>query len=536
MPEKNNRALGEMEEIKTINQVPLCDTKARTEIDKTNQEVEKRSMIGHLHDDRYAKLNHDHEKYLLKADLPAGHSHVNLDLLNTITKSKVTNWDNAVDNMHMHVNMDVLNGITSDKVHTWDNKSDFSGNYNDLSNKPVIPSINGLATEAYVNNLVKDLATKAELNNLYNKLLNMILALQSQVDKLEDEINKLKNPTPTVTYCSVSYNLAANITLNKKPATVVKGGNITWTISVGNGYELDSSTCIITMDGKNITSSVLTNNKTSGTINISNVTGSIVITLKTKGTLVPCTGISLYSTSIILYEKGATSKNLASVQPINTTDTVKWSSSNTNVATVDQTGKVTAVAKGSCTVTALCGSKSASCSVLVEIGPAIRIDKTAITLDEPQEVSTIGYSFTGSRMNHSLVTYSVSNNSIITHNRYDSLVHLSAKNEGSVTVKFYYDGEYQAECKITVKYKTVKCTRIAFMTPSISIGSYSGTHDMKQYLVLTPNNTTDPVTWYTDNNNIPVSSKGVITVNKPGTAKIQARCNNLAATIQVTIV
>lgn len=33
-------------------------------------------------------------------------------------------------------------------------KSDFSGDYNDLSNKPTIPSIDGLATESYVNTAV----------------------------------------------------------------------------------------------------------------------------------------------------------------------------------------------------------------------------------------------------------------------------------------------------------------------------------------------------------------------------------------------
>ena len=59
---------------------------------------------------------------------------------------------------------------------------------------------------------------------------------------------------------------------------------------------------------------------------------------------------------------------------------------------------------------------------------------------------------------------------------------------------------------------------------------------MKKYLVLTPGNTTDPVTWYTDNYNISVSSKGIVTANGPGSAKIQARCNNMAATILVVIV
>jgi hypothetical protein len=37
-----------------------------------------------------------------------------------------------------------------------DAKSNFSGNYNDLTNKPNIPSIEGLATEQYVQNYVNE--------------------------------------------------------------------------------------------------------------------------------------------------------------------------------------------------------------------------------------------------------------------------------------------------------------------------------------------------------------------------------------------
>ena len=36
-----------------------------------------------------------------------------------------------------------MDGITSDKVTAWDNKSDFSGNYLDLNNKPTIPKGDG---------------------------------------------------------------------------------------------------------------------------------------------------------------------------------------------------------------------------------------------------------------------------------------------------------------------------------------------------------------------------------------------------------
>lgn len=42
--------------------------------------------------------------------------------------------------------------VTDTEKATWNAKSNFSGNYNDLSNKPTIPSIDGLATEEYVDN------------------------------------------------------------------------------------------------------------------------------------------------------------------------------------------------------------------------------------------------------------------------------------------------------------------------------------------------------------------------------------------------
>lgn len=49
----------------------------------------------------------------------------------------------AADGNHSHSNKSVLDGITAAKVSAWDGKSDFSGDYNDLANKPSIP-------EAYV--------------------------------------------------------------------------------------------------------------------------------------------------------------------------------------------------------------------------------------------------------------------------------------------------------------------------------------------------------------------------------------------------
>jgi hypothetical protein len=44
--------------------------------------------------------------------------------------------------------------VTDAEKTTWNAKSNFSGNYNDLTNKPTIPSIDGLATTIYVDTAV----------------------------------------------------------------------------------------------------------------------------------------------------------------------------------------------------------------------------------------------------------------------------------------------------------------------------------------------------------------------------------------------
>lgn len=83
-------------------------------------------------------------------------------------KTNQTDFVSHSGNTTMHV--------TASEKSTWNNKSDFSGNYNDLSNKPTIPTsasqltndsgyitssaLDGYATEAYVTAATNDMATK----------------------------------------------------------------------------------------------------------------------------------------------------------------------------------------------------------------------------------------------------------------------------------------------------------------------------------------------------------------------------------------
>ena len=102
-------------------------------------------------------------------------------------------------------------------------------------------------------------------------------------------------------------------------------------------------------------------------------TPSITITAAPK----PATGISLNKTATTIYT-GNTETLIATVEPTDTTDTVVWTSSKESVATVDNTGKVTAVAPGTATITAKAGDKTATCTVTVENAPCTHTDKTNV--------------------------------------------------------------------------------------------------------------------------------------------------------------
>ena len=52
--------------------------------------------------------------------------------------------------------------VTDAEKAAWNAKSTFSGNYNDLTNKPTIPSIDGLATETYVDSAISNIILTSE--------------------------------------------------------------------------------------------------------------------------------------------------------------------------------------------------------------------------------------------------------------------------------------------------------------------------------------------------------------------------------------
>lgn len=110
-----------------------------------------------------------------------------------------------------------------------------------------------------------------------------------------------------------------------------------------------------------------------GSLSVSYLTGGSVISMTLTGTLsqtVPVTSVSLNQNKLSLKAAGESYQLTATISPANATNKgVTYKSSNPKVATVSDSGIVTAVANGSATITVTTndGGKTATCTVTVSI-------------------------------------------------------------------------------------------------------------------------------------------------------------------------
>ena len=148
-----------------------------------------------------------------------------------------------------------------------------------------------------------------------------------------------------------------SIKLNKTSVSLLEGNveAVTATVSPANAtYKTvswsSSNNSVATVSGGRITgvgkgSAVITAKTVNG------LTATVKVTVEENPNIIKPTGISVDKTSVIL-EEGNTEKITATVSPANATNkTVKWSSDNTQVATVSNAGIITAVRDGSANIT-----------------------------------------------------------------------------------------------------------------------------------------------------------------------------------------
>lgn len=161
-----------------------------------------------------------------------------------------------------------------------------------------------------------------------------------------------------------------------EPVTeAAKNDKITITVTPDEGYVLDK----LEING---TAAEVTNNTYTHTMD------GVATTIKATFKEIAVTSVTLDEETLALTVGG--DKTLtATVLPEDAKDkTVTWSSNKPEIAKVDQTGKITAVAAGEATITATCGTKSATCTVTVKAAEEEKKDET-VTLKAGQQKTIV---------------------------------------------------------------------------------------------------------------------------------------------------
>ncbi len=157
--------------------------------------------------------------------------------------------------------------VTDEEKATWNAKSEFSGNYNDLTNKPTIPSVEGLASEDYVDAKIAaiptpdvsgqigahNVATDAHndirllVNGLTTRLNTLADSDDTTLDQMSEIVAYIKNnasliesiTTSKVNVSDIINNLTTNVT--NKPLSAAQGVALKTLINNLDSAKLDAS-------------------------------------------------------------------------------------------------------------------------------------------------------------------------------------------------------------------------------------------------------------------------------------------------------
>lgn len=211
----------------------------------------------------------------------------------------------------------------------------------------------------------------------------------------------------------------------------------------------------------------------------------------------------------------------------NNTGTLTYKSSNTKVAIVSSSGKVTAKSYGTATISVSGGGITKTCKIEVKKIPTkITLSATKKTLGV-KEGYKVSVKLSPSGAYYGGIKYSSSNTKVATVSANGQI---AAKKTGTATITVKSSNGKTAKIKITVKKAP---SRISLSAKSKTIRR-GRSYTVKSYL---PSGSAGKVTYSTSNSKVAtVSSTGKITGKKKGTTTITARTyNGKTAKIKVTV-
>ncbi|ACV62797.1 Ig domain protein group 2 domain protein [Desulfofarcimen acetoxidans DSM 771] len=271
-------------------------------------------------------------------------------------------------------------------------------------------------------------------------------------------------------------------------------------------------------------SNVIAANKAAQAVPVQVNGGSVTVQGGTSSE--PVSGVSLDQTSYSL-AVGETGQLTATVAPANASNkNVTWTSDNEAVATVDATGKVTAVSAGTAniTVTTADGGLTATCAVTVQGGTSSE-SVSGVSLDQASCSLTVGETgqltatVAPANASNKNVTWTSDNEAVATVDATGKVTAVSA-GTANITVTTA-DGGFTATCAVTVQEgtssKPVTGVSLDKTSDSLTVG---GTAQLTAAVQPADASNKD-VTWSSDNEAVAtVDATGKVTAVSVGTANI----------------
>ena len=308
---------------------------------------------------------------------------------------------------------------------------------------------------------------------------------------------------------------------------------------IANVFPTDATNRSVTWSSSN--TSVVTVTQTGVIKGIKSGSATITVTTADGGYTASCnvnvyiavTGVKLNATSLTV-PKGETKMLSAIVSPSNATDqTMKWTSSDSSIASVSSAGQVTAKKTGSVVITATTtdGYYKATCKiVVVQLATKVTLDYTSVTLNVGK-TKTLKATLKPSTVTNKTIKWSSSNKKIAKVNSSGKITAVAA---GTVTIKAKSgDGKVYATCRVTV-IQPVTSIKLGSKTASVKIG--------RMKVITATVNPADAsnqkLTWSSSDEKIAtVDSDGVVKGIKKGTVTITASAENgqVKATCKVTV-
>ena len=378
----------------------------------------------------------------------------------------------------------------------------------------------------------------------------------TEVAKVENgKVNAIKEGTATITAttqdggheatCTIKVKAAfhpvTSISLNRSNATLTEGDitvlTVAFTPENATNKKINwssSDTAVVKVEDGTVTAIKVGIATITATSEDGNHTATCKVEVIKKE--YPVTGITLDKKSLEMTE-GDTANLTATITPENATNkNVIWSSSNTEVAKVEN-GKVNAIKEGTATITATTedGGYKATCQVTVKANiipvTGININRTDIELTEG-DVTVLTATISPENATNKNIIWSSSDSSVA---KVDN-GKVTATNPGTATITVTSeDGGYKASCKVTVKAKPIPVTGVALDKTSIEIieGDFT---ELKA--IITPENATNKnVTWSSSDKSVVRVENGKVTAINIGmvTITVTTEDGGYKASCKVTV-